>query len=652
MAIAKMKKLTILAEQEYKDEILKSVQEMQSLEVMSLGEEMGKTMLVGLNSEQTPADTTALADISETLQDIRYTLNYLDDFVPGPGTLEKLRTKKEVFTLKELEERVEQYDIEGVISQVSQKEKQLNQLDEEMKDLKQEEDYLRRWRSLNFLPEEVAHLRLMDVLIGSVDKEHAAPMIDEFKENGRIYFEEIYIRGDEHAYLIILPKEEHKKLTQITNQYSFQEVNYEYKVLPEDALYQNLLTQKEKRELVSSIKLEMKQWKEQYRQLELAEEYYYNLSERKTATDLLVNSEHLFLLTGWIEEAKADDLKAFVLDTSGDSNVAILTDDIDVDEYQDVPVVLENNTIVKPFEMITEMFSFPRYGGVDPTGHMVPFFIIFFGIMSADLGYGLLLFGVTLAALKLLHLKSGAARFMKFLHINSYSTMFFGLFFGSIFGAELPFNVLSLQDDVLTVMILSVALGLIQMIYSLILNGVIKTSENDKSSAYVDGFAWAMILVGIVIWVLGSMVFNNDLVAQAGIILAVINVIGILIISMLANSNKALGLGLGLYNLYGISGYVGDAVSYTRLMALAVASANIGMAFNMIVGLLPPIFRFTVGLLLMVALHAINIGLTMLSAYVHTSRLQYVEFFGKFYEGGGKPLTPLKTLEKHISIKE
>lgn len=652
MAIAKMKKLTILAEQAYKEEILKSVQEMQSLEVMSLGEKMGEAMLVGLKSEQDQSDATALAELNETLQDIRYSLTYLDEFVPGPGTIEKLRTKKEVFTLKELEERVEQQDIKDVIDQVSQKEKQLNQLDEDIKDLKQEEEYLRRWRSLSFLPEEVAHLKLMDVIIGSVDKEHASPMIEEFKENGRIYFEDIYIRGDEHAYLIILPKEERKQLTQITNQYSFQEVNYEYNVLPEDALYHNLLTQKEKRDHVNAIKQEMKQWKDVYRQLELAEEYYYNVSERRIATDLLVNSEHLFLLTGWIEEAKADDLKAFVLDTIGDNNVAIMTDDIDIEEYQEVPVVLENNTVVKPFEMITEMFSFPRYGGVDPTSHMVPFFIIFFGIMSADLGYGVLLFGVTLVALKLLHLESGAKRFMKFLHINSYSTMFFGLFFGSLFGAELPFNILSLQDDVLTVMILSVALGLIQMIYSLFLNGFIKTAEDDKSTAYVDGFAWAMILIGIVIWVLGSMVFDNNLVAQAGIILAVINVVGILIVSMLANSNKALGVGLGLYNLYGISGYVGDAVSYTRLMALAVASANIGMAFNMIVGLLPPIFRFTVGLLLIIALHAINIGLTMLSAYVHTSRLQYVEFFGKFYEGGGKPLTPLKTLEKHISIKD
>src|SRR5690606_12359149 len=122
---------------------------------------------------------------------------------------------------------------------------------------------------------------------------------------------------------------------------------------------------------------------------------------------------------------------------------------------------------------------------------------------------------------------------------------------------------------------------------------------------------------------------------------------GILVFSAISTPNTALGVGLGAYNLYGISGYVGDIVSYTRLMALGVASANIGMAFNMIIGFLPVYARFTVGVVIIIALHSLNIALTFLSAYVHSSRLQYVEFFGKFFEGGGRPLTPLKTLEKH-----
>lgn len=648
MAIAKMKKLTLLAEHEHKEAVLKSVQEMQSLEIIPVADEFEDELLADFETSTSPVDRT---DIQTKLQDIEYAIQYLESYVTQPGLFDKLKSKRDVLTLSELEQHIESIQTDELIEQVTDKEKSLNTLEEEIKELKQEEDFLRKWRSLKFLPEEVENFKFMHVLAGTIDSEYEAPLIDALKENGKIYFEEIFRRRDQVAYLVIMPKSEKESFSDITNQYSFRELNYQYNVLPEDALYKNLVAQKEKNDAIEAHKKEMKKWKDVYRNLELSEEYYYNISERERAKNLFIDSQHFFLLTGWIEASKADSLMQNVLEDIGESEVAILTDDIELEEYQDVPIVFENNNLIRPFEMITEMFSYPKYDGIDPTPHMMPFFVVFFGMMSADLGYGILLFAVTLLALKVFNLASGASRFMKFLHINSYATIGFGLLFGSFFGTELPFNVLSLQDDILVVMGLSVVLGLIQLIYGLILTGVIKSKQNDKSASYVDGYAWAMILVGIILWVLGAMVFENTLLSQAGIILAVINVVGILLVSMISNSNKALGLGLGAYNIYGVTGYIGDIVSYTRLMALAVASANIGMAFNMIVGLLPPIARFTVGLALIAVLHGINIGLTFLSAYVHSSRLQYVEFFGKFYEGGGRPLTPFKTLEKHIFIK-
>ncbi|GAA0352258.1 V-type ATP synthase subunit I [Alkalibacterium iburiense] len=648
MAIAKMKKLTLLAEHKHKETLLKSVQEMQSLEIIPIAEKLEEALLENFETATSPVDQS---DFQSTLQDIEYAIDYLEGYVSQPGLFEKLKSKRDVLTLNELEQHIESIDTDALINQVTGKEKALNDLEEEIKDLKQEEDFLRKWRPLKFLPEEVANFRFMHVIAGSLDSEHEDPLIDSLKENGKIYFEEIFRRRDQVAYLMIMPKSEKESFSQIITQYSFRELNYQYDVLPEDALYRNLKTQKEKYEALEAHKKEMKKWKDVYRNLELSEEYYYNISERERAKSLFIDSQHLFLLTGWIEASKADSLIQNVWDTIGESEVAILTDDIEVEEYKEVPIVFENHKLVRPFEMITEMFSYPKYDGIDPTPHMMPFFVVFFGMMSADLGYGILLFAITLLSLKAFNLGSGAERFMKFLHVNSYATIGFGLFFGSFFGAELPFNVLSLQDDILVVMGLSVVLGLIQLIYGLILTGVMKSKQNDKASSYVDGFAWAMILVGIILWVVGSMVWDSPLLSQAGIILAVINVVGILIVSMISNSNKALGLGLGAYNIYGVTGYIGDVVSYTRLMALAVASANIGMAFNMIVGLLPPIARFTVGLALIAVLHGLNIGLTFLSAYVHSSRLQYVEFFGKFYEGGGRPLSPFKTLEKHIFIK-
>lgn len=648
MAIAKMKKLTLLAEQAHKEAILKSVQEMQSLEFIPLAEKLEEALLAGLIKDTSPIDQT---EVRATLQDIGYSINYLNDYIPQPGLMEKLKTKKEVFTLKKLEEHVELSDINQLIDQVSDKENQLNLLGEKLNDLRQEEVFLRKWSNLDFVLSEVKNFKLMHVMVGTVDIEHAEPLMDALEEDGNVYVNEVYRRSDEVAYLFILPKDEFSNVINIINQYSFTELNYTYDVLPEEALSKNLSVQNEKREEIEQHKKEMKNWKTEYRNLELAEEYYYNLAERQTVHDLLIDSEHLFLLTGWIEEEKTASLMNNVWKEVGKDEVAILTDEINVEEFPEVPIVLKNKSFVKPFEMVTEMFSYPQYNEVDPTPLMMPFFVVFFGMMSADVGYGLLLFAATLFAIKQFNLEGGTGKFIRFLHINSYATMVFGLVFGSLFGVELPFKIFSLQEDIMAVMALSIVLGLIHLIYGLILCGKLNVKQGQRASSYVDGYSWALMLIGIILWVVGSMLLEGSLLCHVGITLAIINVVGLLIVSAVSNSNKAIGFGLGAYKLYGATGYIGDVVSYTRLMALAVASANIGMAFNMIVGLLPPIARFTVGILILVLLHALNIVLTFLSAYVHTSRLQYVEFFGKFYKGGGRPLSPLKTLEKHILME-
>ncbi|OJF89745.1 V-type ATP synthase subunit I [Alkalibacterium sp. 20] len=649
MAIAKMKKLTLLAEHAHKEKVLKSVQEMQSLEIIPLADKVEEDLLIGFTRETSDSEGI---NYQSKLSDIEYSIEYLDDYVAKLGLIEKLKSKREVFSLPELEERVEQANIDALINQVSEKEQQLNKLDEEFKDLKQEEQFLRKWRGLNFMPDEVSQFKLMHVLIGTIDKEHAEPLVNTIKENGKIYYDEVFRRSDEIAYLFILPKDELKGLKDSISQYSFRELKYRYDVLPEDALYRNLSEQKDKRDGISKRKKEMNDWKSVYINLQLAEEYYYNLSERNKAKDILIDSPHLFLLTGWIEEEKIQNLKNNISQEVGESEVAILTDEIKLEEYKEVPIVLKNNKLVQPFEMITQMFSYPQYSEVDPTPLMMPFFMIFFGMMSADIGYGLLLFGVTLFSMKVFNIEGSTGNFVKFLHVLSYPTMAFGMFFGSFFGIELPFQVLSLQEDVLVIMIISVVMGLVQLLYGLILNGIIKNRQGQRASAYIDGYAWAMMLVGFILWVAGALLIDSTLMTQIGIGIVVLNAIGILVFSAISTPNTALGVGLGAYNLYGISGYVGDIVSYTRLMALGVASANIAMAFNMIVGFLPVYARFTVGVLIIVALHTLNIALTFLSAYVHSSRLQYVEFFGKFFEGGGRPLTPLKTLEKHIRLDQ
>lgn len=649
MAIAKMKKLTLMAEQQNKETLLRSIQEMQSIEVISLSDVLEEEILDQFEVTDSYKET---ADFQTKIQDIEHAITFVNKYVPQPGTIEKLKTKRDVFSLEELESHVSNVDVDALIDKVNSREQKLNQIEEQKKALQEEESFLRKWRGLNFLPQEVKGLKLLNVHIGTVDNEHAPLLTQGLDELATVYFEEIYSRQDESAYMIIVPKDNEEAFSKLVVELSFRELKYTYDLLPEDALYANLNAQKGLREEESAAKKEMKEWKPLVKDLELAEEYYYNLGQRDLAKDLVLNSEHLFIASGWIEEEKVDLLKNTLHSEIGEDSIVVMTDDVKMEEFNQVPIVLKNSNLIKPFELITEMFSLPKYNEVDPTPLMFPFFMIFFGMIGADLGYGVLLGLVTFVALKFFSVEGSTRRFMKFLHILSYPTMAFGLFFGSFFGISLPFHVLSLQDNVIEVMILSVALGVVQLIFGLVMNGIIKNRQGQRASSYVDGYAWAMMLLGLVVYVLGSMVFNIPIVSQVGLGLTLINVVGIIVVSTISSKNKGLGFGLGLYNLYGVTGYVGDVVSYTRLMALGVASANIAMAFNLIIGFLPPLFRFTIGVVLIIALQGMNIALSFLSAYVHSSRLQYVEFFGKFFEGGGKPLTPLKTLEKHIWLKK
>ncbi|WP_373748722.1 hypothetical protein [Jeotgalibaca porci] len=225
------------------------------------------------------------------------------------------------------------------------------------------------------------------------------------------------------------------------------------------------------------------------------------------------------------------------------------------------------------------------------------------------------------------------------------------MIYGSFFGFELPVVLLSTMDDVNTILLLSVIFGVIQILLGLGLKAYLLFRDKDVLGAISDGVGWIVIFVGLIILILASMVFPNAFLATLGKGVAIGGVAAILIASSLAANNKAAGFGIGLYNLYGITGYVGDIVSYTRLMALGVSGASIALAFNMIIEFLPPLARVTIGILLFVLLHTVNIGLSLLSAYVHGARLIFVEFFGKFYEGGGKPLEPLTTSEEYIDLK-
>ncbi|MDN5371558.1 MAG: V/A-type H+/Na+-transporting ATPase subunit [Carnobacterium sp.] len=648
MAIAKMKQMTLLAEQEKKDSLLKAVQELQKLEMVELSTLEDSEFLDYYSTDTAPQKRV---EYEEKLKEIQATLNFLNQHISQPGMIAKLRKGREEYTLEELENHVFHSDLDHTIVELGKIEKRLVELDQMKKNLGEKEEFLRKWQNMTFNPNDLKTFQLMSGTVGSIASGNVENFEKEVESIENSYLEKIFHYKDEASYLVLVPKKLDSLMEEIFERFQLSRLSYPYKLTPLNELKVVLKEVSDLRKEEDKLKDTIKAFKEKAIDLQLGEEYYYNLVEREIGKTLLLNGSDLFILNGWLEEERIPELNSLLDEYVGKDGYVVIADEIKFKNYAKVPVVLKNNKLVKPFESITEMYSMPKYDDVDPTPFMMPFYFVFFGMMSADLGYGILLWAATLIGSKVFKFEKGMKNFVQLFHYLSYSVIAWGFIYGSFFGYDLPFQLLSITNDVITILILSVVFGFIQLVYGLLLNGGLKWRKQQRSSSYIDGTAWALILLGIGLLVINMVLWNNDLLQMISLVVIIANVIGIILVTMLASDNKVMGFGLGLYNIYGATNYVGDLVSYTRLMALGVSGGSIAVAFNSIVDIFPPVMKFTIGALLFIVLHALNIFLTYLSAYIHTIRLQYVEFFGKFYEGGGRSLNPFKTFEKHIYLK-
>lgn len=649
MAIAKMNKLKLISFQNQKNSILEGIQSLQSLELIDISAEYADVPAMrAVNRENLDSLSKEWEGYYNEYQEL---LLFLRGYLPQQKMLDKLRTPKETLTIQEMHEQLAKVDRDLITGTISKAREDLKNYDRVLDSLSEDEIFLAKWQKLTHLPNRTSDQAFIRILTGTVPQTTADTFIREMKENPLIFIEEVFQSKEEYGINVAFDRRDENVVVNFLNENHFTMLNYEFEDIPEIELKRISRERNQILEEVSVLKNQLKGMQNEEWVLKLLIETAYAKFQRIRAKKMLVDERHLFVLEGWLEKSKVDDIREVLEERITSDNFALVVDDVQDDEVAKVPTVLNNNRFISPFENITAMYSLPKYNEIDPTPFLAPFYLVFFGMMLADLGYGLILFAATAIAMKFFRLDKSLKKNLMFFHLLSYPTMIWGLIYGSFFGLELPVVLLSTMDDVNTILLLSVIFGVIQILLGLGLKAYLLFRDKDVLGAISDGVGWIVIFVGLIILILASMVFPNAFLATLGKGVAIGGVAAILIASSLAANNKAVGFGIGLYNLYGITGYVGDIVSYTRLMALGVSGASIALAFNMIIEFLPPLARVTIGILLFVLLHTVNIGLSLLSAYVHGARLIFVEFFGKFYEGGGKPLEPLTTSEEYIDLK-
>ena len=650
MAIAKMSKVMLIAPTDKQNDLLDAIQELQSLEVTSL--EQAKELFTEESIALQEADAEGINALQQKFEGIHAAITFVQKNQKQPSLIQKLKTPKEQFTLSELQNEVQSWDADALVEHVESIRTTLRKKDEKLKELREKEALLRKWSVLDFYPKDIFKHPYTKTKMGTIPQATDNAYLEGLKQSELISVHEVYHTREEIGLLVTYPRKAQQAAKEELAKAHFSIVWYAFEEAPSVELEKNLKAQQAVVEAKKKVLDDLQEEKDLLRQLQLSSEVTYNELQKEQAKNELVNGQHVFVLQGWLTTKAVDAVEVQLKEKLGEGEYVFLPLEISEEEYEEVPTVLENNAFLKPFENLTEMYGLPKYGELDPTPYTAPFYLVFFGMMAADLGYGALLWLGTFIMLKFFHFDKGMNRNLKFFHLLSYPVMIWGIIFGSAFGADLPFQPLSLSKDLITIMILSIIFGVIQIMVGLSLGAY----SNLKKKAYVDAYTshlgWLAIITGIILYVLGSMVLNISWIATIGSSIAIIAAVAIVVVTVLSSENKWGGLASGLYNLYGISGYVADVVSYTRLMALAVSGGSIASAFNMLVGFLPPVARFTAGIFLIVALQGLNIFLSFLGAYVHGLRLQFVEFFGKFYDGGGHALKPFKTYEKYVDIKQ
>ena len=420
------------------------------------------------------------------------------------------------------------------------------------------------------------------------------------------------------------------------------------------------------------IESQIAEYKDYRNDLRLFVDYYRIRAEKYQILGQIPQSKQTFFISGYVPEGAVPLLKEKI------ENAYNCTVDVEeIKEEEEPPVLLKNGKISSSVEGVLESYGLPHKGEVDPTQIMSVFYIVLFGMMLSDAAYGLLVSLVCFIALKKFpRMAEGLAKSIRLFMYCGISTLIWGILFGGYFG-----NVVDIVSEVyfghkvvipalwfvplnnpMKLLIFSLGLGIVHLFFGLGIKGYSYIKNKDYMGFLCDVVFWYMLLVGLLLMLIPSDLFAS--IAQAKIVfppfvnllakvLAIGGAVGLLLFAARDNKNFGLRLALGAYELYNITGWLSDVLSYSRLLALGLATGVIASVVNQmgsmmgtsIIGVIGFIVVFIVG-------HTLNLAINLLGAYVHTNRLQFVEFFGKFYEGGGRPFNPFKQNTKYVDIKE
>jgi len=655
MAIVKMEKISAIGLDIFKTVLIKELMDLGVVEISSQDSKLTDPEWVSYIEKD--GNENEVLNYNSRISKINLVVESLNKFD---------KTKKPIFSTRKT---VSTSDFEVAIlnnDKIEEKIDYIIKLNNKLNELSTEENKivsniisLKPWVSYD-IPIEVNETKYASIFIGVVPNvvniENLKAQVEE--KTNRCFVNLIGSDKDQDYLSIVCMKNEKEDVYDILKQYGFNAVVF--KDL-NGTVAENIIEYEKKIKVITeqraSVEAEISNFISYQYDIQLYYDYITIERDKCKIIGNMLKTQKTFYINGWIPEKSKNKVEEIL------QKHECWYEFQKPDEDEQTPILLNNDSFTQPFESITELYSLPSSSNIDPTAIMAPFYFIFFGLMLADVGYGLIMSLACFIVLKKFKIEGTILKMIKMFFWCGLATAFWGAMFGSYFGDAIPMAAktffksdfiikplwINPMKEPMTVLVFSCIFGVVHLFVGMGAKAYMLIRDGKPWSALFDVVFWYGFIIGIAMWLFGNSVITGS--GQIGKWMTIVFAIGLILTQGREKKNLMGKLIGGVLSLYNITSYLSDILSYSRLLALGLASGVISSVLS-ILGSMggDGIVGCILFMIVMIIGHTFNFAINGLGAFVHSARLQYVEFFGKFYEGGGEAFNPFMKKTKYIKI--